>query len=411
MRTRLALVATALLLIVPLAGCIGDTGQDTASTDAETPTGEETPVSPLPDEIQGLAELSTVETEGSGTGIWIDEQRDVLISANGGAGMQLYDVSDAGNATQLGSLGNLSARDADLLRWNETPYAILAGGGEGIHVVDITDPRSPELVVTADEYSSHNVAVVPGTPYVYDSTAVGAQNKVTDPVIPVLDLTDPGNPAWVTIEIPAQVNGQATQSDGCHDVVVRQDLGKAFCAGGGSMYRMGGGETFIWDISEDPTSPVWEGIVDNPSIVYHHQALASQDGKLLFINDEHIESNCNGVSQGPVDARQTTAAMWVYDISDPADPTMRSYVQVNDDEVNDNCGSHFGSLVGDRPFLAWGWYEAGTLLIDVSDPDNARIADRIGPAGSTWDAKYHEGHVYGSSGNLQVLDIVGGDDA
>jgi hypothetical protein len=407
MRTSLAFLAVGLLLTVPLVGCIGQDGTDGQADTAGANVTDNATTEVLPEEITGLAELSTVSTEGSGTGIWIDEERDLLVSANGGGGLQLFDVSEPDETEQVGSLGDLYARDADVLRWNGSTYAILAGADEGIHVVDIDDPSEPELVASADEHSSHNVAVVPGTPYVYDATAVGAQGKATNPIIPVLDLTNPDDPSWTTIDIPAQVNGQATQSDGCHDVVVRQDLGKAFCAGGGSMYQMGGGETFIWDISEDPTQPVWEGIVDNPSIVYHHQALASADGDLLFINDEHIAPNCNGVSEGPVDARQTTAAMWVYDISDPANPEMRDYVQVTDEAVNDNCGSHFGDLIEDRDVVTWGWYEAGTLLVDVSNPDDVQIADRIDPVGSTWDAKYHDGHVFGSSGDLQVLDIVG----
>jgi hypothetical protein len=409
MRSSLALATALLLITVPVVGCIGSsgTGAPAEAANATDPATNESSTSPLPEDITGLAELDTVSTEGSGTGIWIDEQRDVLVSANGGGGLQLYDVSDADNVTKLGSVGDLSARDADILRYDGTTYAILAGSSEGIHVVDIDDPSEPEHVVSADKYGAHNVASVPGTPYIYDATAVGADGKATNPIIPVLDISNPEDPSWTTIDIPAEVNGQPTQSDGCHDVVVRQDLGKAFCAGGGSMYAAGGGETFIWDISDDVTDPVWEGVIDNPSIMYHHQALASEDGDLLMINDEFIAPNCNGASQGPVDARQTTASMWVYNISDTQNPQLMDQVQVIDEDQNANCGSHFGDLVDGREMVTWGWYEAGTLLIDISEPSDTEIVDRIDPEGSTWDAKYHDGHVYGSSGDLQVLDIVG----
>ncbi len=408
MRSPPAVLLCLVLLAAPLVGCIGSEGEDIDATDVNDTPSEEAAPSPLPEQITGIGEVGIVETDGAGNGIWIDEDRDLLLSSNAGGGLQLFDIADPANVQKMGSLGDIYARDADILSWNGTPYAILAGGGEGIHVVDISDPSDPELVVSADAYASHNVASIPGTPYVYDATAVGAQQKVSNPIVPVLDLTDPEEPSWSTIDIPAVVNGQPTQSDGCHDVVVRPDLAKAFCAGGGSMYAAGGGETFIWDISEDVTDPVWEGIIDNPSIMYHHQAVASEDGELLFINDEFIAPNCNGAGTPVVDAKQSTAAMWIYDISDPASPEMRSYVQVPSEEVPANCGSHFGDLVDDRDVVVWGWYEGGTLLVDVSDPDAPEITDRHVPtSGQTWDARYHEGHVYGSSGNLEVLELLG----
>lgn len=399
-----------MLLLVPLVGCLGSPTED-ASTETDDPMNETDPGPVIPEELTGLSPLSTVETEGSGTGVWVDEQRDLLLSANAGAGLQIVDVSDPAGAEVVGQLGEIYARDVDLMRHGGTPLAILAGAGDGIHVVDVSDPRAPQLVSTASEWSSHNVAVVPGTPYVYDATAVGIQQKATNPVVPVLDLSDPANPAWETISIPAQVNGVATQSDGCHDVVVRPDLDQAFCAGGGSMYRTGGGETFIWDISEDPLAPAWVGVIDNPSIIYHHQALASEDGSLLFINDEHIEQNCRRTEAGPVTAQQTTAAMWIYDISNPSTPTLEGYLQAEAPDqdataTEGNCGSHFGDLVDGRDAVVWGWYQGGTILIDTSDPANPTILDQKAPtSGQTWEAEYHDGYVYGSSGNLDVYAI------
>jgi hypothetical protein len=385
------------------AGCIGgsDDLEAAESNDTDDPPEAAEPV--LPTEIGGLTEIASLETDGGGNGVWIDEERDLLLSTNAGAGLQIVDVADPDNPELLGTLGEVTARDVDLLRVDGTPYAVLADSAEGIHVVDVADPTAPELVATADEYASHNLAAVPGTPYVYDSTAQTQAKATGEPIVPVLDLSSPADPEWTTVEIPATVNGQPVQSDGCHDVVVRVDLGQAFCAGGGGFYAAGGGETFVWNISEDPTDPEWVGVVDNPSIVYHHQAVASEDGDLLFINDEHLAPNCNGVSTPAGDARQTTAAMWVYDISDPGSPELMDYVQVDDEDANANCGSHFGDLVDGRDLLVWGWYQGGTLLIDVSDPQDATITDRIEPIGSTWDARYHEGHVYASSGDLQVL--------
>jgi hypothetical protein len=406
----LALALALALLAVPVVGCIGDTGEqvDETSTEPVENTTEDEPV--LPDEIGGFAQADTLNTEGSGTGIWIDEQRDLVLSANGGGGLQIFDVSEPENAEKIGTLGDISARDVDLLRWNGTPYAVLADSSEGIHIVDTSTPSDPELVATADEYSSHNLAAVQGTPYVYDSTAAGAVAKADgSAVVPVLDLTTPSEPSWETFPIPGAVNGQPIQSDGCHDVWVSEDREMAYCAGGGGFYTAGGGETFIWDISQSVTDPAWVGVIDNPSIMYHHQAVPSEDGNHVYINDEFLAPNCRSmqpIESGPA-VEQTTAAMWIYNVSDPENPTLESYVQNPEDTPHANCGSHFGDRIDGREVLSWGWYEGGTMLIDVEDPADPVILDEIDPEGSTWDARYHEGYVYGSSGNLQVLDIVG----
>ncbi len=411
--TRTPVLAVILVLLtVPLVGCIGAIEDEPDAEAIQEQSQEGVPPIELPDQITGFEELVSIETDGGGTGIWIDEARDLLLSANGGAGFQLYDIQDPENASLVGSLSvdmegeDLYARDVDLLHVDGDPLAVLAAGS-AIHVVDITDPREPVLLATADEHTAHNVAAVPGTPYVYSSTGVGLQGKLSNPVVPVLDLSTPSEPIWHEIPIPATVNGLPVQSDGCHDITVRMDLGMAYCAGGGTWYRNGGGESFIWDIHQDPLTPDWVGIIDNPSIIYHHQALASHDGDLLFINDEHIESNCHRVDAGPASVGQTTAAMWAYDISDPSNPELLSWVQADGPEdLETNCGSHFGDLVEDRDVLVWGWYAGGILLIDVGDPSNPVILDQVPPDGSTWDARYHAGHVYGSSGNVQVLGLA-----
>jgi hypothetical protein len=412
MRRRWAIGVGIAVLAILFTGCIGSTGDGIEDASTEAPSANATNASEaLPATITGLEETTSVSTEGGGNGIWVDEQRDLLLSSNGGGGLQLVDI---GNETpeKLGTLGEVTARDVDLLRWDGTPYAVLAAGSAGIHVVDVSDPRAPEKVATADEYGSHNLAAVQGTPYVYDSTAVGPSGKAQGAFVPVLDLSTPEDPSWTTFSIPAQVNGRPTQSDGCHDVWVQEELDRAYCAGGGSAgmtYGHGGGETFIWNISEDPTDPEWVGLADHPSIMYHHQAVPSENGNHLYINDEFLAPNCRSmqpVESGPA-VKQSTAAMWVFDISDPANPEMRSYVQNPEDTPHANCGSHFGDRIEDRNVLAWGWYGGGTMLIDVEDPANPEILDEVAADESTWDARYHDGRVYSSSASVQVLDILG----
>lgn len=415
-------LAWAILVVALLAGCLSASPSATDDLDPDAGDGAGSAVlHDLPGELSGLESAASLGLNGSGAGLWIDEANHTLYASRLGGGLSILDVRDPQAPVEVGWISSppddadfdsLYARDVDIMHREDRTLALLAGGGQGIHVVDVTDPTAPEHVLTADRYGSHNLAVVPGTPYVYDSTGTGLYGKVAQPAIPVLDLSDLDDPQWTTIPIPNLVNDQPTQSDGCHDIVVRPDLDRAYCAGGGTMYAQGGGESFIWDISE-PLDPDWLGVVDNPFIVYHHQAIPSEDGDILLINDEYIAPNCNTGPTGTV--KQPTAAAWVYDISDPANPKMQGYVQADNTMLPSaevppglpNCGSHFGDIVDGRQAATWGWYSGGTLLIDFSDPTEPTIVDRHADGPGIWEAKYHNGHAFSNGGGVvQALELV-----
>lgn len=400
MRSHLALSFALILAASVMSGCV--TTQTPATEPTELDEASAAPVL-LPDPITAFEVLPGVTLDGGGNGIAIDEARSLVFNSRAGGGFAIVDVSRPDHPELLGTNGEVgNIRDVDVVRWNNTTFAVASASDDGIHVLDTTDPTDPRLVATADTYASHTLTWLPGTPYVYNSNGF-----LPDRLIPVLDLSDPANPVDHVIEIPLTVAGLPVQSDGCHDITVRPDLGLAFCAGGGSFYTAGGGETLILDISEDPLAPTFIGVVDNPSIMYHHQALASEDGTLLFINDEFIAPNCQGGDLPMLGSRgQTTAAMWIYDIEDPTAPELVSWVQPNSNEPVVNCGSHFGDLVDGTDYVVWGWYQGGTVLIDVSDPGMPRIVDRVAPSGSVWEARYHAGVVYGSASELDVLRLA-----
>lgn len=410
-----ALAVVLTVVAVGLAGCLGS-GGPAGPSGGQLPDQDDAPdfeVFELPETLSGYDPVSTIETEFGGNGIWIDEDEAVLFASTGGGGLVIVDISDPDDPVELAHVDTEEmnyARDVDLLRLPaedgaERRIAVLAGSGEGIALVDTTDPDDPELLSkTKLPTGAHNVAVVPGTPYIYNSGGGGA--------IYGLDASDPEDPVIFSFPIPDQVGGTVVTSDGCHDIVVRSDLGMAYCAGGGTRYGEGGGETFLWDIRHDVTDPVWVGIIDHPLIWYHHQALPSADGDLLLINDEFIAPNCFGVDQDvPVlmEATLPLASVWIYDISDPTSPELLSRMQLPDnaqDGVKVNCGSHFGDIIEDRDAASWGWYEGGALLIDFSDPTDPAILDIAPAVGSTWDARYFNGHVYTGSGDVQVLKVI-----
>lgn len=408
MSRRLPLLV-AVVAALAVAGCVGvgdDPGADAA--DAGPPT-DDVPADPtLPAAIAGLETSGTVSTEGSGTGIWIDHDDDLLFSTQGTGGLTIVDVSDPEDPQVLSSFTKQYARDVDVLEQDGYRYAALAASGEGIVLMNATDPTEPEIASTTELPSgAHNLAVVPGTSIVYNSGAGDAIHGI--------DAADPADPEPFSFPIPETVDGHPVTSNGCHDISPRPDLGLAFCAGGGSRYMQGGGETFVWDIRDDPKDPEWVSLIDDQRIVYHHQAIANAAGDVLVINDEfvgyppaYVGPNCLREEVGPATVQVPSANAWFVDISDPANPEILSHVsRPTPEEPRQNCGSHFGDVVGDRNKLVMGWYDGGTMLVDFEDPANPSILDIAEPEGSTWDARYHEGHVYTGSGDVQILDIVG----
>ncbi len=423
-----AMMVIGLLSLTVLAGCTDEQTPPAAGQDP-APTG---PVgnTPFNGTLTGFGETFGFEMAGGGQGIWI--HNDILYWTNG-QDLVLADVADPQNIVLLGNITGIGARDVDVLEWQNRTYAALAGSGRGLHLIDVTDPRDPQLVGTTDMPSAgvHNLAALQGTPYIYSSGASGvpgAQGAVGQGSgkIDILDITNPAAPVTHSFVIPAMVGNTIVESDGCHDITVRADLQRGYCAGGGGRYYGAGGESFIWDLT-DPLEPVWLAAIDDPRIKYHHQAFVNDGGDILIINDEYVGPFLPGVPVGanncfdaglPLVGSEDqipTAAAWIYDISDERNPVQLAYIQ-NDSGWNGdgvppspaegNCGSHFGDLVAGQEAFVMGWYQGGTILVDFSDPGNPDVLD-IEPAdGSHWDSRYWQGHVYHAGADLVITPLV-----
>ncbi|HJQ93231.1 MAG TPA: hypothetical protein VJ874_02975, partial [Candidatus Thermoplasmatota archaeon] len=128
-------------------------------------------------------------------------------------------------------------------------------------------------------------------------------------------------------------------------------------------------------------------------------------------------------------------ALWFFDISDPADPQMLSWISpplvapvaptvpespatgpsVAGQLANGaystvpNCTAHFGQVVPGEDKIVLGWYTAGVLLIDFSDPSNPVILDQYQPEGvNTWSARISNGYVFTGdmSRGMEVLRLA-----
>lgn len=457
------LLILALLVAGGLAGCTEDpsdplppAGQYNAahpwstepSFDSALPDG---PVTGL-EFVARLTRADSADPWPSGNGNFV--LGDYVFGSAGNAGFFIADVSDP---TMPHIVYNATPD-------SETPYArkaeviahpdgrrtlVLATQSNGMHFWDVTDPANAIWASSLEFEANHYIAVVPGTELVFNnpSKGVGGSNAL-------IDASDPYNP---------RILGDYG-THGCHGTTFQGKSGDALFRG----YCAGIQRTEIWDLTElnisardfgihllgyvdvfdnpvsgtpitnppIPSNPT--GVTTTPVRSLHHFATASDDGSILIIGDEHRGGGNPGACfvNDPVTGKSTPlGALWFFDISDPADPQLLSWFSpplvapvvpnlptspsTDPSVVNQlisgaytavpNCTAHFGQVIPGKDAIVIGWYSAGVMLIDFSDPANPTIIDQYQPEGvNTWSSRYSNGYVFTGDINrgMEVLKIV-----
>jgi hypothetical protein len=388
----------------------------------------------VPDEITGVQQKSTVadgENRGAGFAVF----GSLAIMPSYAHETSIFDISDPENPEHLADLAEPPARDAHPLPLSDGRlFAVFATDTGEVPVFNLTDPTNPEKVATIEpERGSHNVEILPGTAYLYNSASNGGGDGSQvegqgSGGTAIYDLSDPSNPELVT----DFENGYS-----CHDIKFGmwpgQDKHRAYCAG----HQM----TQIWDVA-DPANPevivnvpVHHGVAGAPSTgvapaMFSHLAMPNEDGTILIVGDE----TGGGLAPGcdaHVDAAGTTTSgplgnLWFYDISDEEDPQLQgwyspdhhyTYNPPHDDRLTEigaagvppGCTAHFGHLLPQKDTIAMGFYGAGVVILDFSDPANPQVVDQwyVGEDGGTsvWDVWYYQGHLF--TGDLvRTMDVL-----
>jgi hypothetical protein len=199
-----------------------------------------------------------------------------------------------------------------------------------------------------------------------------------------------------TPQHPSGINwSPSPSSDSCHDITVfpAKDIAAGACEGNGILI----------DIS-DPAHPTRISAVADPRFAYWHGATFSNDGTKVIFTDEWgggTSARC----------RATDDLSWganaIYTIENN-EFVFQSYVKMPAAQTNqENCVSHLPSLipVPGRDIITQAWYQAGTSVIDFTDPANPKeigYYDR-GPISGTslvlgglWSSYYYNGRIFGS---------------
>ena len=253
--------------------------------------------------------------------------------------------------------------------------------GGGIRLIDVSNPRRPDYLGSVSyPVGSHTLTKYPGKPLIYSSPNGLGDVRGTETII---DVSNPKKP-----KIAASY---ANRANSCHDLTFHFDENQklAFCPGSS--------RTEIWDVS-DALAPNPIGEIVNPSISYHHSAVATYDGKYLVIGDENtFADECEG---------GTTGALWVYDITDPTAPKPVSYFGIGRGQTPGSAGSdresyctaHIFNFVPGTYVMVASWYAAGMNVIDFSDPANPVEIGHFFGSGDDyvnyWSAYWHKGRIY-----------------
>ncbi len=340
----------------------------------------------LPTNIQGLNKVGQVDNPAArSSGMSVIGSLAILPSSV----TRLVDISDPTAPKVVGEF-NVSARASDVIVYPDGTIVAVLASGRAIVLADITDPVNPSEISRIQTLGTHKVDVVPGTPIIYNS----ANGEI-------FDASDPANPVNSTSKMPATCHRTYFYNDPVREMY------RAYCAG----YEF----THIWDTVE-PLHPkliksikMWHANDDLPNpdttpVTFSHFSIPNDDASVLIVGDEMgggAAPACGVHASTPVrDASTPTGALWFYDIKDEKNPTLLSWISPRSHVVDNpgagSCTAHHGRIVPDptRDLLAMGFYNAGVILVDFTDPSSPQIIDQQATGMKVWEAIYYNGYVF-----------------
>lgn len=292
--------------------------------------------------------------------------------ASQGDGLVVVDVSNPAGPIQVGSYDSPGFAN-DVVRLGQ--YAYMADDHGGLRVIDISDPVNPTSVASHDTPGWARYADVEGNHAFLAEYSEG---------VLILDVSEPLTPTLV---------GQYPTTDGTYDVDVQGNV--AYVA------DLDGGLRLV-DVTE-PSSPVELGhlsgikafrVAAQGNYAYVADAVITQPYRYWL----RVIDTSNPAQPVEVGALQTGGFIYrviiredyaylanddvgltIIDISDPANPMeVGNYAVPSVWEI---------AIQGDYAYLAAADWAGGFLVIDVSNPANPTLVAEYNPTG--WFHPYH----------------------
>ena len=290
-----------------------------------------------------------------------------------GSNLKFADIFADGNIAVQGSYGcrgafiyDISNPDAPVLAsWynpgNNQQFleAIVIGtrgyfgsgqGSGGVHIVDLTNPYSPQLLGTVNSANAnaynfiHEMVVFNQNGATYLIENYNGLNGFKN--LKVINVSNPASPVFIRDITP-------TDPQWVHAMHIRGN--RMFTSGWGNASSRG--RTEIYDISNIGTqAPVLLGFVEDPTSTTAgnnmHSAWSSEDGNYLYSARE--------TNNGTGDIR-------VYNITDPAVPLLVRSISMG--ELGLNAVTPHNPVVSGN-YLYISWYQAGVQVFDISNRAN-----------------------------------------
>ena len=154
-----------------------------------------TPTANLSDGVDGYERLDNANSVATVT---IDSSVYALVSA-GGDGVQIIDISDPSDPSPTASVPGvlISPIDVETINIGSSVYALVAAfAGDGLQIVDITNPASPSQTAVPRDgtvFTALDAATDVETVAIGDAT-YALVTAASDDGVQIIDITDPSNP-------------------------------------------------------------------------------------------------------------------------------------------------------------------------------------------------------------------------
>lgn len=426
LRRALAAAALSLLALPGVAGAHPDEDHDDAPGEAGSYTSREStktlhPLGHSAHPAQFFGVPSAERTVSSDIAFW----GEYAIHGNYD-GFRVVDISEPGDPQLVshpkcnGDQGDVYVWENIVVRsWNSPAPAgrfcdgePVPTGFEGVHLFDISDPAAPDLIGSvALPCGSHTTTGVPDTAnnrvIVYSNNSSGsgpnaAQCDATDVI--EIPLDDPSSAAMVgQVQL---ADGSLGTNNGCHDAgVILGDANLLACASGhaANVFSVGG-----------PRG----GSLENPKLLYTveesdgagnkvgvggrwHSASFTWDGKVLVLGWEP-----GGGAAPECEAADPAIkkSMFFYDAATGA--KLGQWTLPRAQTETENCTIHNYNMVPLRSgkyVAVGGHYQAGTWVVDFTDPADAKTVAYSDPSpieptnlGGAWSTYWYNGFIHES---------------
>ncbi|MBA4147489.1 MAG: fibronectin type III domain-containing protein [Verrucomicrobia bacterium] len=268
-------------------------------------------------------------------GIWLGYS-----SSSTPYGVGIYDISDPTEPTLLSTYLAASAShnqfEQGVVRNKIGYFASWSGGG--VHIVSLTNPSSPQtlsIINTASNGFSRVHTMFLERDFLYEAAHVNNEQRVK-----IFDVSNPFAPIFLQDVVTTntyKVHQITAAQKGANTILYTSGWGN-----GGSLL----GQTDMWDVTNVGTEPAqWLGRIF--SGFSSHSSWPTPDGNSLVV------------------CRETTGGeVRIYDISNPAAPTLQSEISPASMGLEADL-PHNPVIVGNLLFVSW--FQKGIQIFDITD--------------------------------------------